>query len=923
MTVSSTTTKVSYTGNGSTTVFAYTFKVFTDTEVSVYVDNVLKTLTTHYTVSGVGGASGGNITFTVGNTPAASLKVVLIRNLARTQLTDYVENDTFPAETHEAALDKLTFILQEIDNSLNSDLFRFAESVSDAGTVTIMLNAATRASKILSFDASGDLQATQEIGTFTGNWAASTAYSLRDLIKDTSNNNIYICTTVHTSTGVQPISGNADVAKWALIVDAASATASAAAAAADLILTNADVVLTHADVLLTNADVVLTNADVVLTNADVVSTNADVVTTTQDAIDTAADVVTTTQDAIDTAADLVATNQDTIDTAADLVATNQDTIDTAADVVSTAADVVTTGEIAGAVALPYIFNTTTTMADPAGTFFRLNSATPASVTAIAFGDTTADAVDLSAWVADWADSSSAMTGTIRIVQQGTPANTMVFNVTAVTDNTDWLQVTVQHVAGAVLFTLAATCRVTFTRTGDKGSTGISPGLPFRFNSATTDSDKDAGDFWYDAVVGSATILYVDDADTDGNAVSSITDLWDDNGSATHRGILFIKQDAAPSNMAVFKVTGTTTDAVGYSKINVTLIDSFGTISDNDLCHVEFAATGTGGIANRTVDTMTGDASDTTLLLSQAPGSENNVTVTFDGVTQHHDTYSLSGSTITFSTAPPLGVAVEAVSGGLESIGTPSDGTVTNAKLDSAQAAVIAANTAKVTNATHTGDVTGSTALTIAANAVDETKLKDALVADFTEVVVSASDSILLGDATDSGNTKRDTVQGILDLVPSAAAGWTSMGAVTTTSGATSLISGIPAGVVSLMVCLDGVSQTGAVTQVQMTLGDAGGLETSGYICTNHQTPGASGTSSTTNMLILQPGGAPDLFTGIGFLTRVDTSTNDWVWAGHYKQSTGHQNISAGEKSLSGELTQIQIAMSSGTFDLGQWNIWYQ
>jgi hypothetical protein len=53
---------------------------------------------------------------------------------------------------------------------------------------------------------------------------------------------------------------------------------------------------------------------------------------------------------------------------------------------------------------------------------------------------------------------------------------------------------------------------------------------------------------------------------------------------------------------------------------------------------------------------------------------------------------------------------------------------------------------------------------IAANAVDETKLKDALVADFTEVTVAAGDSILLGDVNDSGNTKRDTVQGILDLV---------------------------------------------------------------------------------------------------------------------------------------------------------------
>ena len=231
MTVSSTTTKVSYTGNGSTTVFAYTFKIFAEAEIKVYVDNVLKTLTTHYTLSGVGTASGGNVTFTAGNTPASSTKVVLTRSIARTQATDYVENDTFPAETHEAALDKLTFIVQELDNKLTGDIFRFAESVSDAGTVTITLNATDRASKLLAFDASGNLQATQEIGTYTGNWAASTAYALRDLIKDTSNNNIYICTVVHTSSGSQPISSNADVAKWALLVDAASATTSASAAA--------------------------------------------------------------------------------------------------------------------------------------------------------------------------------------------------------------------------------------------------------------------------------------------------------------------------------------------------------------------------------------------------------------------------------------------------------------------------------------------------------------------------------------------------------------------------------------------------------------------------------------------------------------------------------------------------------------------
>ena len=58
---------------------------------------------------------------------------------------------------------------------------------------------------------------------------------------------------------------------------------------------------------------------------------------------------------------------------------------------------------------------------------------------------------------------------------------------------------------------------------------------------------------------------------------------------------------------------------------------------------------------------------------------------------------------------------------------------------------------------------------IADNAVDETKLKDALIGDFTEVAVAAGDSFLLGDVGDSGNTKRDTIQGILDLIQTGSA----------------------------------------------------------------------------------------------------------------------------------------------------------
>ena len=59
-------------------------------------------------------------------------------------------------------------------------------------------------------------------------------------------------------------------------------------------------------------------------------------------------------------------------------------------------------------------------------------------------------------------------------------------------------------------------------------------------------------------------------------------------------------------------------------------------------------------------TMTGDGSDTTLALGTTPSSENQCFVTIDGVMQHKSTYSVSGSTLTFSTAPPNGTAVEAI-----------------------------------------------------------------------------------------------------------------------------------------------------------------------------------------------------------------------------------------------------------------------
>jgi hypothetical protein len=175
MTVSSTNTRNSYSGNGSTTVFAYTFKIFDDDDITVIIRTdstgaeTTKTKTTHYSVSGVGSASGGNITF--GSAPASGETVVLLRTTARTQTTDYVPNDPFPAATHEDALDKLTFITQELEEQIGRSLKVSQTNV--IATSEFTADATARANKLLGFDGSGDLTVTEgKVDTVTASASA-------------------------------------------------------------------------------------------------------------------------------------------------------------------------------------------------------------------------------------------------------------------------------------------------------------------------------------------------------------------------------------------------------------------------------------------------------------------------------------------------------------------------------------------------------------------------------------------------------------------------------------------------------------------------------------------------------------------------------------------------------------------------------
>jgi len=235
MTVSSSTNRVSYSGNGTLTVFAYTFKVFDEDDLTVILrasdgTETVQTITTHYTVSGVGDAGGGNVTFVTA--PTATETVVILREQPLTQGLDLVPNDPFPAASLEDALDKLVFVTQQHSEELGRTIKASKTNTISGAEFTI--SAANRANKVFAFDSSGDLSITQELGTNRGNWAVSTAYNERDLVKDTTDGSIYIVNTAHTSSGALPLDTNTNSSYYDAIFDVGALLADSLTLSGDL-----------------------------------------------------------------------------------------------------------------------------------------------------------------------------------------------------------------------------------------------------------------------------------------------------------------------------------------------------------------------------------------------------------------------------------------------------------------------------------------------------------------------------------------------------------------------------------------------------------------------------------------------------------------------------------------------------------------
>ena len=219
-------------------------------------------------------------------------------------------------------------------------------------------------------------------------------------------------------------------------------------------------------------------------------------------------------------------------------------------------------------------------------------------------------------------------------------------------------------AGATIEIVKATALSGSTFTVVRGQGGTSASsfvsgsqVELRMNTALLQAIKDEGP--------KESVLKVDQSNNRVGILNTSPDVSLDVGSATdsiHIPVGTTAQRPGSAAAGYFRFNSTETRFEGYDGSEW---DEIG-----------------GGGATKSVSNYSGDGSDTTFTLPSDPLTENNTDVFIDGVYQQKDTYSVSGTTLTFSEAPPNGSSVEVqiISASNISVGSPDDNTVSTVKI---------------------------------------------------------------------------------------------------------------------------------------------------------------------------------------------------------------------------------------------------
>ena len=598
MTISSTTTTVSYTGNGSTVAFPVTFPFFgtgTSAEIEVIERTiatgveVTKEVTTHYTVSGGNNSTG---TVTAGTAPADTVQWHIRRLTTQTQGTDYVENDAFPAETHEGALDRLTMINQEQEADL-AKAIRYSDTYTGGASSEFPEPVA---GAFITFNSAGDgitTSADSAAQWLSGNGTVAAPYY--SYTSDTNsgfyrigsdNVGLSLGGTKRVDFGAATTAFTGEVTATGFTGTLDGSLGSGTPAAA---------VVTQ----LTSGGVVVSDTD---STDDLGTTGVRWRKLWVDAIQTT--------DNVDVSGNLVVTGNLTINgTTVTNDAVNLEVKDPLIELNSGA------GSNANDLGLVMERGSTGNNAfmgwdESADKFaFGTTTATGASTGNITY----ADAQVLAEGATFSGTSPNLGTVTTVDINGGTVDGAVIggASAAAITGTTLTASTSLALASGATITGINDTdafsdASSTTAATSESikayvDSNLTAAGIQMTWETATTDTDQGVGKvFANNATLSSATVLYFDDVENNGVSINSFIDSLDDP-TATNSATIYISEGGTGGAGVVFQVSGAVTSASTYSKVAVTHVATYGTLTDGDLIGVVIAFSGNNGAINNIVE----------------------------------------------------------------------------------------------------------------------------------------------------------------------------------------------------------------------------------------------------------------------------------------------------------------------------------
>jgi hypothetical protein len=190
----------------------------------------------------------------------------------------------------------------------------------------------------------------------------------------------------------------------------------------------------------------------------------------------------------------------------------------------------------------------------------------------------------------------------------------------------------------------------------------------------------------------------------------------------------------------------------------------------------------------------------------------------------------------------------------------------------------------------------------------------ATASNFTQTLPAVTGNVVIDSATQTLTNK--TIEGGTVI---------SGTAVASTSGTSIDFTGIPSWVKRITVMFSGVSTNGT-SNLQIQLGDSGGIETSGYASVLGAIVGANacGIASQTSGHLLAAN-VTAATTQSGMVTFANLSSNNWLAIQTSSRSDGISNNTTTTKTLSDVLDRVRITTVNGTdtFDAGSINILYE